>query len=201
MFLLTAREDDPRFSAYPQSPPMSANINNHLRGENNNSPPRSISPKKLELSPVGKGSDRPTVQKFRNGKYRDSVIVVSETTQSLLSSFNSLEGYLKKKSSNFSGFQRRYFLVDGAYIKYFSNENHTGEVPLAAIDIRQMSNIQISADSRCIFCFDLADGSRRYQLRADTPSIAMAWVENLQDRRRALLEAARQRCVRTNHGL
>lgn len=54
---------------------------------------------------------------------------------------------------------------------------------MAAIDIRQMTNISISGDGAGqIFCFDLADGSRKYQLKAETPGVALAWVKNLQVR-------------------
>mmetsp|Transcript_28224 Transcript_28224/g.53414 ORF Transcript_28224/g.53414 Transcript_28224/m.53414 type:complete len:528 (-) Transcript_28224:46-1629(-) len=191
IYLLTEKDGERGFIASPQHIP---NINSHLHGFHGASPGDVISPKKLPLSPAASAKSRPIVQKWKNGKYRDSVTNMSDTTESLLGTFKKMDGYLKKKSSTHSGWQKRYFVIDSAYIKYFSAANHQGEVPLAAIDIRQMTNISISGDGNgCIFCFDLADGSRKYQLKAETPGVALAWVKNLQDRRRTLLEDAKER--------
>ncbi|GMI16224.1 hypothetical protein TrLO_g12967 [Triparma laevis f. longispina] len=191
IYLLTEKDEEGTFIASPQHIP---NINSHLHNVPGSSPSSALSPKKLPLSPAISSKSRPILQKLKNGKYRDSVTNMSESVGELLGTFKKMDGYLKKKSSTHSGWQRRFFVIDSAYIKYFTTSNHVGEVPLAAIDIRQMTNISISGDGAGhIFCFDLADGSRKYQLKAETPGVALAWVKNLQDRRRTLLEDARER--------
>ena len=157
-----------------------------------------VSPKKLRLTPVSDhvtegGSPtlaRPTVQKLKKGmSFRNSVLKGNNNAAAILSSFSHLESYLKKKGSGLVGWQRRYFVVELAYLKYYSGEDYANDIPLAAIDIRQMSNIAISPEGPNTFSFDLSSGSsRKYMLRADTADLALKWVKNLQQRRRALLD-------------
>ena len=129
-----------------------------------------VSPKKLRLTPVSDhvtegGSPslaRPTVQKLKKGlSFRNSVLKGNDNAAAILSSFSHLESYLKKKGSGLSGWQKRYFVVELAYLKYYSSENYAKDVPLAAIDIRQMSNIAISPEGPNTFSFDLSSGSSR----------------------------------------
>jgi len=63
---------------------------------------------------------------------------------------------------------------------------------MAAIDIRQMKNIAISPEGPNTFSFDLLSGGgvsiRKYMLKAESTDMAVKWVKNLQQRRRALLD-------------
>ena len=94
------------------TPQHGQNINNQLHGVHGASPGNSISPKKLSMTPALAVADRPMVQKWaKNGKYRDSVTNMNQSMDELLHSYKNLEGWLKKKSSSISGWQKRYFVM------------------------------------------------------------------------------------------
>jgi len=117
----------------------------------------------------GKDGVRAGIQKQKNG-YRDSVMrpLGNGPTAALLLGMPPISGYLKKRGKNIAvGWQRRFFVVELAYVKYYETAEYGDENPLAAIDIRQMAKICVckAPNERC-FEFDLADGSKKYTLKA-----------------------------------
>jgi len=141
----------------------------------------------------GNTTDRPLIQK-RTG-YRNSVLNTDPYTADLLKSFDNLEGCLKKKGQGIVGWQKRYFVIDSAYMKYYDyskDKINKGNHPLAAIDIRQMKSVTLSVNNNAIFNIELVNSSKTYSLKADSVEVASSWCKNLNARRNALIDVIRR---------
>lgn len=142
----------------------------------------------LDLNPkelVGQtGGYRPAIVKRRG--FRASVSSESDLIPAKA-------GYLQKKATAaLKGWQRRWFVADGFYLRYYKTSD--SGVLLACIDIRQVLSVYVSPEDARVIQIRLL--GRTYSLRADKERAAEQWEANLIHRQQLCWTVNRYRDVR-----